>query len=77
VYSYLERRDADVLIEPYRVCQKATLHVASSTGGAKDGEDKSSKYPRGVTPLRVLRPLVAMLAMTGVLTAPQAETIGL
>ena len=76
VYSYLERRDADVLIEPYRVCQKATLHVASSTGGAKDGEDKSSKYPRGVTPLRVLRPLVAMLAMTGVLTAPQAETIG-
>jgi hypothetical protein len=76
VYSYLERRDAEVLIEPYRVCRKATLHVASSTGGAKDGEDKSSKYPRGVTPLRVLRPLVAMLAMTGVLTAPQAETIG-
>jgi hypothetical protein len=76
VYSYLEQRDADVLIEPYRVCQKATFHVASSTGGAKDGEDKSSKYPRGVTPLRVLRPLVAMLAMTGVLTAPQAEMIG-
>jgi hypothetical protein len=76
VYSYLQDADAEVLIEPYRVCQKATLHVASSTGGAKDGEDKSSRYPRGVTPLRVLRPLVAMLAMTGVLTTPQAEMIG-
>jgi len=77
VFSYLVDREAGVLTEPYRVCQKATLHVASSTGGAKDGEDKNSKYPRGVTPLRVLRPLVAMLAMTGVLTGSQAEMIGI
>jgi hypothetical protein len=76
VYAYLEDHDAKILTEPYRVCEKATLHVASSTGGAKEGEDKNSKYPRGVTPLRVLRPLVAMLAMTGVLTGPQAEMIG-
>lgn len=76
VYAYLERRNAGMLTEPYRVCQKATLHVASSTGGAKEGDEKGSKYPRGVTPLRVLRPLVAMLAMTGVLTGPQAEMIG-
>jgi hypothetical protein len=60
------------------VCNKTTLHVASPTGGAKEeGEEKSRKYPRGVTPLRVLRPLVAMLAMTGVLTGPQAEMIGI
>jgi hypothetical protein len=77
VFSYLVDREAGVLTEPYRVCRKATLHVASSTGGAKDGEDRGSKYPRGVTPLRVLRPLVAMLAMTGVLTGPQAEMIGI
>jgi len=77
VYSYLEEHDAAVLTEPYRVCKKATLHVASPTGGAQEGEDKGSKYPRGVTPLRVLRPLVAMLAMTGVLTGPQAEMIGI
>lgn len=76
VYSYLEEHEAVVLAEPYQVCDKATLHVASPTGGAKEGEEKSSKYPRGVTPLRVLRPLVAMLAMTGVLTGSQAEMIG-
>jgi hypothetical protein len=76
VYSYLVEHDAELLTEPYQVCEKATLHVASSTGGAKEGEDRASKYPRGVTPLRVLRPLVAMLAMTGVLTGPQAEMIG-
>lgn len=76
VYSYLEEHEAAVLTEPYQVCQKATLHVASPTGGTQEGEEKGSKYPRGVTPLRVLRPLVAMLAMTGVLTGPQAEMIG-
>ena len=76
VYAYLQEHEAAVLTEPYQVCPKATLHVASSTGGAKEGEEKGSKYPRGVTPLRVLRPLVAMLAMTGVLTGPQAEMIG-
>ena len=76
VYSYLEKHGAAALTEPYQVCNRATLHVASPTGGAQEGEDKGSKYPRGVTPLRVLRPLVAMLAMTGVLTGPQAEMIG-
>lgn len=76
VYSYLVDHEAEVLTEPYRVCAKTTLHVASSTGGAKEGEERGSKYPRGVTPLRVLRPLVAMLAMTGVLTGPAVEMIG-
>jgi hypothetical protein len=76
VYAYLDERGALALTEPYQACQKATLHVASPTGGAQEGEDKTSKYPRGVTPLRVLRPLIAMLAMTGVLTGAQAEQIG-
>ena len=60
---------------PIRECDKATLHVASPTGGAGIGE--GGVYPRGVTPRRVLRPLVAMLAMTGVLTGPEAEKVGI
>lgn len=76
VYAYLDARRALALTEPYQVCQKATFHVASPTGGALEGEDKNSKYPRGVTPLRVLRPLIAMLAMTGVLTGEHAKQIG-
>ena len=76
VYGYLERNRALALARPYQACQKATLHVASPTGGAMESDDKAGKYPRGVTPLRVLRPLVAMLAMTGVITGEQAEQIG-
>lgn len=76
VYAYLQRNDALALAAPYEAatCEKVTLHVASPTGGPKDLEE--NRYTRGVTPTRVLRPLLAMLAMTGVLTDPQAELIG-
>jgi hypothetical protein len=73
VYSYLDQKGALRLADPYRMCDKTTLHVASSTGGESEGD----VYPRGVTPRRVLRPLVAMLAMTGVLTGPEAERVGI
>lgn len=74
VYAFLDRKNAGSMAEPFEVCQKATMHVASPTGGDKTGE--GGVYPRGVTPRRVLRPLVAMLAMTGVLTGPDAEQLG-
>ena len=81
VYAYLQRNGALALAAPYEaaMCEKGTLHVASPTGGVKASEENDKgkgRYPRGVTPMRVLRPLVAMLAMTGVLTGPQAELIG-
>jgi hypothetical protein len=81
VYAYLQRNGALALAAPYEaaMCEKGTLHVASPTGGVKADEENDKgkgRYPRGVTPMRVLRPLVAMLAMTGVLTGPQAELIG-
>lgn len=81
VYAYLRRHGALALAAPYEaaMCEKATLHVASPTGGTKESEgsgEQEGRYPRGVTPTRVLRPLIAMLAMTGVLTGPQAEMIG-
>jgi len=74
VFSYLKEHGAGVLAEPYAVCDKATLHFTSPTGAAYTGDD--GFYPRGVTPRRVLRPLVAMLAMTGILTGPEAEKVG-
>jgi hypothetical protein len=74
VYAYLESKNALAMAEPYEVCDKTTLHVASPTGGADTGE--GGVYPRGVTPRRVLRPLVAMLLMTGVLTGPGTEKVG-
>jgi len=75
VYAYLAARKALALAEPYVKCAKATLHVASATGG--NGEEKNTFYPRGVRPQRVMPPLAAMLAMTGVLTGPEAEKVGI
>jgi hypothetical protein len=75
VYGYLESRNALALAAPYDKCAKATLHVASATGG--NGAEKNTVYSRGVRPRRVIRPLAAMLAMTGVLTGPEAAKVGI
>jgi hypothetical protein len=77
VYAFLYEKGGAVWTRPYRECTKATLHVASPTGGADQREGEERVYPRGVTPRRVLRPLVAMLAMTGVLTGAEAEMVGI
>jgi Double-GTPase 2 len=74
VYAYLDSRNALALARPYQVCPRTTLHVASPTG-ASEGE--GGVYPRGVRPRRVIRPLAAMLAMTGVLTGPEAGKVGI
>ncbi|MGD0066594.1 MAG: hypothetical protein ABSB76_24505 [Streptosporangiaceae bacterium] len=75
VYGYLESRDALALAAPYDKCAKATLHVASATGSS--GAEANTVYSRGVRPRRVMRPLAAMLAMTGVLTGSEAEKVGI
>jgi hypothetical protein len=77
VYAFLHDKGAAAWTRPYRECARATLHVASPTGGADQKESDADLYPRGVTPRRVLRPLVAMLAMTGVLTGAEAERVGI
>jgi len=76
VYAFLYDKGAGAWTRPYRECARATLHVASATGGS-GRESDGAVYPRGVTPRRVLRPLVAMLAMTGVLTGAEAGRVGI
>ena len=58
VYAYLQRQGALALAAPYEAarCEKATLHVASPTGGPKENENGKGKYPRGVTPMRRASP---------------------
>ena len=53
----------------------STGRSPSATGG--DGAEQNTVYPRGVRPRRVIRPLAAMLAMTGVLTGPEADRVGI
>jgi hypothetical protein len=72
VYAYLHSIGAPGWLRPYADCGKATLHVVSATGGSS----RERKFPRGVVSHRVLGPFVALLAMTGVLTTPDADLVG-
>jgi hypothetical protein len=80
VYAYLLACQARPWLRPFQECHRATLHVASATGGSSTGDpvtgDPSGRFSRGVRPRRVLGPLLSVLAMTGVLTRPGAEAIG-
>ncbi|MGI5171203.1 hypothetical protein ACQEU3_43315 [Spirillospora sp. CA-253888] len=78
VYAYLHRRGAHAWNRPYQVCARATLHVVSATGAdpVPDADGNGGAFVHGVRPRRVLHPLVALLAMTGALTGPEAERIG-
>lgn len=73
VFAYLQRRRAQAWTRPYREIPRATLHVASPTGGPDDG----ATFPRGVTPCRVTVPLVALLAMNDVIATPQTDGMGI
>lgn len=68
VYAYLHQQGARAWARPFDECPKATLHVASALG--------SDSLERGVRPQRVLRPLVALMAMSGLITVGEAATVG-
>jgi Double-GTPase 2 len=72
-YAYLYKyEDALPWLRPVEEFRRATLHFVSATGGSSvlvpraDG-DPVKVFPRGARPRRVLDPLVAIFAMTGVL----------
>lgn len=72
VYGFLAQYDASAWLRPFRNCRRCTMHFASATGG----EAVETTYPRGFRPRRVLEPLIALLAMCGVITGPDAEKVG-
>lgn len=78
VYAYLHHLQATAWLYPVSRCTPCTLHFVSATGGrARVSEDETAAYyPRGVRPRRVLEPLAAILAMTGVITTPGADLVG-
>ena len=76
IYAYLDSRHSSQLTRPYRECGKATLHAVSPTGGPDLKSGYLDTYPRGVQPRRVLAPLLALLAMTGVMPGASAARVG-
>lgn len=72
VYAWLHSRGATNLLATVQAFPRCTLHVASASGSAATG----ASFLRGVRPMRVLEPLIALLAMTGRLSGPGAERVG-
>jgi hypothetical protein len=63
VYAYLSQRGATQWLRPAQECYRSTLHFASATNGpASDGT-----FPGAFRQCRVLKPLLAVFAMTGIL----------
>jgi hypothetical protein len=81
VYAYLHSRDALGSLRPYEFLDRCTLHFVSATGGdpipiGPVTDPARLRFPRGVRPAQVLAPLVAILAMTGVISDPEAHKVG-
>lgn len=74
VFALLHRAGAHTVAGLYREFNRCTLHFASATGGAIAGD--KDIYPGGVRPMRVLQPLIALLAMAGVITGAEADQVG-
>ncbi len=65
VYALLHKHEAWTCLAPVMECQRVTLHFASATGTDKAAD--GVRYLHTVRPRRVLEPLVAILAMAGII----------
>ena len=63
VYTYLSQRGATPWLRPAQECYRSTLHFASATNGPATGEVFRGAFRQ----CRVLKPLLAVFAMTGIL----------
>jgi GTPase SAR1 family protein len=83
VYAYLHYVGAGASLRPFDGFPRCTLHFVSASGGdavrVEPDNEKSLEcyFPRGIRPTRVLEPLVAILAMTGMITGPEAQKVGM
>ncbi|WP_239376532.1 hypothetical protein [Frankia sp. Cj5] len=86
-FAFLHQNHAQAWLRPYSLFSKATLHFVSATGSEavelispRKGDPNAPavgvrKFARGVRPKRVLDPLAAILAMSGML-GDEARTVG-
>jgi hypothetical protein len=72
VYAFLHQHQGESWLLPFDGFKHCTLHVVSATGSKASKE----RYSQRLRPRRVLQPLIAILAMTGVLNSPGAAEVG-
>ncbi|NGY64069.1 hypothetical protein G7043_34625 [Lentzea sp. NEAU-D13] len=73
LYAFLDQHGAPQLLKAFETFARGTLHAVSATGSPVD---ENGRYPRGVRPARVLQPLLALLAMIGLVEHPAAAEVG-
>lgn len=77
VYAYLHHQQSLTPLTLFNVFTRCTLHFVSASGSDASGDDpQNEKFERGIRPMRVLPPLIAILAMAGIITGPEAEKVG-
>lgn len=74
VYAFLHHRQEHAALAPFSVFDRCTLHFASASGS--EASPEKEVFPRGFEPSRVLEPLVAILAMAGMIEGAQARLVG-
>jgi len=72
LYAFLYQNDATPWLAPFKSFGRCTLHAVSATGG----NPVERTYLRGLRPRRVLEPLLAILAMKGMLDRPGTDRVG-
>lgn len=82
VYAFLHRQGAVGSLRPFEAFRRCTLHFVSASGGdaspaGSPGHGGEQRFARGFRPAHVLAPLVAILAMSGVIPGPDAGKVGL
>jgi hypothetical protein len=72
VYAFVRHHGGDAWLRPVKDCRACTLHFASATGG----QSQNTVFPQGVRPRRVLEPLLAIFAMSGLLDGADLDGVG-
>lgn len=74
IFAFLYQYNAEWCLHPFDLFKKCTLHAVSATGS--NAPVITREYIRDLRPRRVLEPLIAILAMTGVISGQDAEQVG-
>ncbi|MFI0464547.1 hypothetical protein ACH347_10750 [Saccharopolyspora sp. 5N102] len=73
-FAFLHGRGDHAALAPFSVFNRCTLHFVSASGSeAAPGEER---FARGFEPVRALEPLVAILAMAGMIGGEAAGQVG-
>jgi hypothetical protein len=73
-YAFLHYRGEHAALAPFEDFDRCTLHFASASGSEAAPDGKG--FVRGFEPSRALQPLIAILAMAGVIDSDQARRVG-